>query len=155
MILESLEKFIETGEFTLEHTHSFKNEISNYINEIKSESSSVSVHGDFNGDFHFDRLKLISLLSHYLDGKVYEWDTEYMMSIIEFNYEGADEKIEEVLFNFSDPYLGYPITYDNVSNTIKYLIDDSKELCLESQKGIELRKGYRSYFLINSKIITE
>ncbi len=138
--------FIKKGYFTDEFSLEFKNEIHSYIEEVMTKKGSVQISGYVDEeDEYFSRLDLIALLTYYLDRLIFEWDLEYMLRFLEFNIDDNDEKINEVLFNFSDPYLGYPINDQNVEKSISFLLDKTCQLDLTEEK--ELRKGYRSVFL--------
>ena len=145
MTVFNLELFINKGQFDIKESIEFGIEISNYITSIESAKTSVNIVG-VDDKITLSRSDLIKLLNHYLDGNLYEWDLEYICSFIEFHYCDDDEKINKVLFNFSDPYLGYEINKKNVEKTILFLSNNINELELVERKNCKLREGYRSVF---------
>lgn len=141
-----LMKFIESGKMNKTLFDELKNEVLSYIDNTTSGKGSVYIYGDNETEEQFDRHYLITLLQYYLNNIILEWELEYILNYLEFSFEITDEKVEEVIFNFSDPYLNYPINTENVKKAIYFLCNKSKELKLKSQSGKELRPKYKTLF---------
>ena len=144
-------QFLDNGAITKDCFDILEREISLYIVDVKSQKGVKNIYSQDDIEYPFSRDRLVRLLNSYLEEKILEWDLEYLSSYIELSFEIEDEKIEEVLFNFSDPHLGYPITSKNVKDSISFLQDsiDNLALCGDTSNK-ELRSGYRSKFLHKS-----
>ncbi|MBK9567141.1 MAG: hypothetical protein IPO37_18820 [Saprospiraceae bacterium] len=145
MTIDNLKFFIENGKFNIDENKEFAAEISIYINSKQAKKSSINMPGNFD-ELFLSRQELSKLLTHYLNGKLHEWDLEYICSFIELHYCDDDEKINEVLFNFSDPYLGYEINKENVEMALLFLSDKNCELKLMDIKKQKLRESYKSAY---------
>lgn len=130
-----------------------ENEILNYINNSSDKDiDSVPIYSNVSlSDFKVE--DLIYILELYLNDDIFEWDLEYLLSFLELSYIGENEKIEEVIFNFANPYLNYYISKENISQAIKYLKNKNLNLYLEGvnirkkQKGRDYRPNYKSKIL--------
>ncbi|NCT19296.1 MAG: hypothetical protein CO068_00900 [Flavobacteriaceae bacterium CG_4_9_14_0_8_um_filter_34_30] len=126
-------------------------EIISYINSSKFKDS-VPIYSNENF-IKLNRDNLINILKLYLNKKILEWDLEYILSNLELIYNGVDEKVDEVLYSFSNPYLNYFISSKNITEAIKYLKNKKEIMELNftdfrlKQKGIEIRPNYNSKVL--------
>lgn len=141
-----LYNFLDTGKVSKKLSDSLSQEIKMYINDVQSKKGVKNVYGSHDFEELFSTERLIRLLYAYLDGLILEWDLEYILCYIELSFEIEEEKVEEVIFNFSDPYLGYPINSINVKNAIHFVKNETADLILYVNKDKELRKEYRSIF---------
>jgi len=133
---------IEDDDFYYE----IKNEVLQFIKNIETKDKSVQISGgEINyQEFGVDRLR--ALLYKYLEGKLGEWDLEYILRAIEFEFDEEEEKVDNVIFSFSDPYLNFNITDKNVITAIQYLSGCTDSLKLEGHSTDELRNDYKSVF---------
>ncbi len=143
---ENLFDFIETGSFPDGFYTALREEVIEYKNAVCAQKGVKNIYGDGDSEVPFGRGKLIALLGHYLDGKIFEWDLEYILNYIDMSFENTDEKVEEVVFSLSDPYLNFPIIAENVKVAISYLEGKVDSMRLEAGKRKSLREGYRSVF---------
>lgn len=123
-----------------------EDEVIEFMANINSGFSSVQIVGSSSNYNEFGSRQLLSLLYKYLDGEIYEWELEYILRVVEFTFEDEDERVENVIFSFSDPYLNYNINEENVESAIKYLTGCIDDLSLHKSKGEKLRINYHSVF---------
>lgn len=138
--------FLDTGKVSKKLSDSLSEEIKMYINDIQSEKGVKNIYGDHDFEEFFSTERLIRLLQSYWDKLILEWDLEYILCYVELSFEIEEEKAEEIIFNFSDPYLGYPINPLNIKNAIHFLQNETTDLILHINRDKELRKEYRSVF---------
>lgn len=148
---EDLDSYLRTDVLGECFELSLREEVNAYIQSTLSSKSSILISGDFSPDWNFTRGVLISLLTKYLNGELLEWDLEYVVSVLEMHCESEDEKMDEILFNFSDAYLGYSINESNVRQAISFLLDQSSQLEMSAESSDKLREGYRSVFQATTK----
>lgn len=130
-----------------------KDEVLSFIESIKSEKDSVQTIGSNATYNEFGIKRLLSLLYKYLDGNIYEWELEYILRVVEFEFEEEEERVENVVFNFSDPYLNYNITESNIESAIKYLTGCTKKLILQKIKDEKTRGNYQTIFENPSSLV--
>ena len=123
-----------------------RDEILNFIESINSESKSIQILGSEPAFVEFGSRRMLSLLYKYLDGEMGEWELEYILRVIEFAFEEERERVENVIFCFSDPYLNYNINEANIESAIKYLTGSIDKMILHKGKNEKLRENYHSIF---------
>lgn len=133
--------------------NNYRKEILEYIKCAKSDKNVRTIIIDY--DEASTKLKvsdLIIILDLYLNNSIGEWELEYILSSLEV-LEIDNERIENVIFNFSNPYLNTYISYENISRAIKYLKKESLNLKLEvldiKQKRTNFRPNYKSILIVS------
>jgi len=121
--------FSEEGTMSKSFYDSLKRGVIQYKNAVLSGHGSKIVFAE--GIPQKDVLKcedLVSILNCYLKGVIKEWDLEYLLLVLELSFDDFEDKVEDVIFSFSDPVLGYPINVYNINTAISFLNSHS-DLC--------------------------
>jgi|SRR5690606_3227957 len=149
MNFNDLRLLVDNKDAFLEFFASNKQEIVDYIDASKSNKPK-----DIPLDFMdvgkpITQKDLITLLEFYLKGYLLEWDLEYILNSLD-GCDIEDEKVEEVIFNFGNPYLNYHISIENVNRAIRYLKNEMLNLQLDGvdikskQQNKDYRPNYKS-----------
>lgn len=146
---ESLFAFLNSGILDKNFVKELEEEVILYISDIQSKKGVKKIYGEYDIDYSFDRERLLVLLKTYLQNQILEWDLEYILNYIELSFDFEDEKVEEVIFNFSDPYLNFSITSANIVEAVAFLMDTITQMNLKENKELGLRGNYKSIFLNN------
>ncbi len=139
-----LDKYLESEQNKEYFFEDIRSELNKYIFDVKSMKGSVQIICGESNYSKFGIERLLALLNKYLKGCIGEWDLEYILTAIEFEFEDEDVKVENVIFCFSDPYLNYNITHSNISSAIAYLSDEMEALDILTSRNDKLRNGYQS-----------
>ena len=123
-----------------------RTEILDFIAGINSEGNTLQIIGSRASYNEFGSSRLLSLLYKYLDGNICEWELEYILRVLEFTFEKEDERVENVIFSFSDPYLNYNINEANIKSAVKYLTGCTEKMKLLKDKNEKIRLDYDSVF---------
>ena len=142
---DNLSKFLLREKENEKFFLSLKDEVQSYISRIQNKKDTKYIYGNDDVEKDFKRESLVLLLEQYLKNRLLEWDLEYILNFIDFSFEIEDEKTEEVVFCFSDPYLNFPLNRVNVKEAIIFLRDEKDSMSLHDPDKI-LRKDYKSIF---------
>ena len=144
MTKKQLLKFIESRVLSSHFKNVLIAEVNEYILSVTSKHSSININGDGEINSLFTKDNLVSLFRNYLDSIIFEWELEYILNFIQFNFEFENEEVEDIIFSFSDPYLNFEINENNISNAIKSMeVQFSKPKFVGKTKGSILRSKYR------------
>ena len=146
MDLSKLNAYIEGEISGRNFFEEIREEVLNFIECIRSESGSIQIIGSEPGVDEFGTRRMLSLLYKYLDGDIGEWELEYILRVIEFTFDEEDDRVESVIFSFSDPYLNFNINAANVESAIMYLTGCVESMTLHKGKGEKSRVNYQSVF---------
>lgn len=72
-------------------------EVNEYILSVTSKHSSININGDGEINSLFTKDNLVSLFRNYLDSIIFEWELEYILNFIQFNFEFENEEVEEII----------------------------------------------------------
>ena len=132
----------------------YNQEIINYIeSSLKSDSCPIISADEIE---IITEHEMIKLLSYYINNIIYEWDLEFILSYLEMSYIGLNEKIEEIIVTFSNPYTHTFINKKNIKNAIEYINNNIEDLNLDfltvrqKQKEKELRPNYDTILKIKN-----
>jgi len=146
--MDNLKNIIENKNKCADFLLIYKEEIEEYI-RLSQSKDSVPVYSNITVN-NLTKEELTKIFELYLEDIILEWDLEYILSVLEMAYSGDDERVEELIFYFADPYLNYFINKENINLATKYLNGKIEDLKLESvsirqtQKGKGCRPNYKS-----------
>ncbi len=144
MNFDTLNQYLRGEIKDVEFLKEIEKEVSQFVDDIEPGHNSIQIEAGELSYREFGSGRLRALLYKYLEGELGEWDLEYILRAIEFEFEEEDEKVENVIFSFSDPYLNFNITAKNISTAIQYLSGCSEVMSLEGHRPGDMRKSYKS-----------
>jgi hypothetical protein len=142
LLIEYLKEKIQDDLFL----KSIEFEVQQFIKDVKKGHSPLQIEGEGSSYQEFGDLRLMTLLGKYLESQIGEWDLEYILRAIEYEFEEEEEKVEKVIFCFADPFLNYSISPNNIFSALKFLKGESDSMKLDDFPNQDPRKNYRTIF---------
>ena len=124
---------------------SIKNEVCQYISNLKKENTSanISVFSNSEIDF-FSNYYLSQLLLMYIENKLLEWDIDYILNGIELSGIKCEDRGEYVINILSSYSI---INKELIKSCLKYLIKEKDVIDYDFKKKV--KNVYNSIFIIN------